>query len=191
MHLVGKLLFPLCLFLLVALPINRLCSSTHTRQTIYNQAYGYQTFKQNLQAHTNTQINQASIVPTESYTLIRKFKFNEGTPRGVPGPVFKKTPEMPRFTKMTPLRLHAGMRSLCTHKEEEEDDTVDFDIKIDPSGRLTKRILPFCCYGDYTDIIWDLFWIKHVTLGFSLHQVILNYATTCMNYYHLFHFCDW
>ena len=132
MHLVGKLLFLLCLFLLVALPINRLCSSTHTRQTIYNQAYGYQTFKQNLQAHTNTHSNQASIVPTESYTLIRK--------------------------------------------EEEEEYTVDFDIKIDPSGRLTKRILPFCCYGDYTDIIWDLFWIKHVTLGFSLHQVILNYA---------------
>ena len=30
------------------------------RQTIYNQAYGYQTFKQNLQEHTNTQSNQPS-----------------------------------------------------------------------------------------------------------------------------------
>ena len=60
MHLVGKLLFPLCLFLLVALLKNRLCTSTHTRQTIYNQDYGYQTFKQNLQAHTNTQSNQPS-----------------------------------------------------------------------------------------------------------------------------------
>ena len=29
-----------------------------------------------------------------------KFKFNEATPRGVPGPVFKKTPEMPGFTKI-------------------------------------------------------------------------------------------
>ena len=43
-----------------------------------------------------------------------KFKFNEATPRGVPGPVFKKTPEMPGFTKMTPPRLPAGVRSLCT-----------------------------------------------------------------------------
>ena len=38
------------------------------------------------------------------YMLIFKFKFNEATPRGVPGPVFKKTPEMPGFTKMTPPR---------------------------------------------------------------------------------------
>ena len=29
-------------------------------QTIYNQAYGYQTFKQNLQAHAYTQSNQPS-----------------------------------------------------------------------------------------------------------------------------------
>ena len=52
----------------------------------------------------------------KSYTILAKFKFkfNEATPRGVPGPVFKKTPEMPGFTKMTPPRLPAGMRSLCT-----------------------------------------------------------------------------
>ena len=43
-----------------------------------------------------------------------KFKFNEAAPRGVPGPVFKKTPEMPGFTKMTPPCLPAGVRSLCT-----------------------------------------------------------------------------
>ena len=35
-----------------------------------------------------------------------KFKFNEATPRGVPGPVF--------ITKMTPPRLPAGVRSLGT-----------------------------------------------------------------------------
>ena len=30
------------------------------RQNIYNQAFGYQTFKQNLQAHTYTQSNKPS-----------------------------------------------------------------------------------------------------------------------------------
>ena len=69
MHLVGKLPFPLYLFLLVVLRINRLCTSTHTRQTIYNQTYGYQTFKQNLQAHANTRVTS---LPTGSYTLLRK-----------------------------------------------------------------------------------------------------------------------
>ena len=32
----------------------------YDKKTIYNQAYGYQTFKQNLQAHAYTQSNQPS-----------------------------------------------------------------------------------------------------------------------------------
>ena len=71
MHLVGKLLFPFCLFLLVALPINRLCTTTHTRQTIYNQAYGYRTFFLS-KICKRTLTPRVTSLPTGSYTLLRK-----------------------------------------------------------------------------------------------------------------------
>ena len=41
--------------------------------------------------------------PVNNVYFMNKFRleFNEATPRGVPGPVFKKTPEMPGITKKT------------------------------------------------------------------------------------------
>ena len=60
---------------------------------------------------------------TSSSTCCKfKFKFNEATPRGVPGPVFKKTPEMPGFTKMTTIMELKARAGTIFHNCEKSND---------------------------------------------------------------------
>ena len=74
MHPIGKLLFSLCLFLLVALPINRLCTSTHSSHMIRNKLFTAKPMSTNPlnKICKSTLTPRVTSLPTGSYTLLRK-----------------------------------------------------------------------------------------------------------------------